>query len=353
MPKAILIDPEKDPRWDSFVAAHPHGRVCHTAGWKKVLESSFGHLKGYYYVVEDEKGNIRAGLPVFEVKSWLLGNRLVSMPFSTLCDPLLSDPKDMNLLFAAVVKLAESKAVSHVEIKTLCCNSFAPASGFKQVRYHKYHYLDLNRSINNIQKSFHRSTRYNIRRSEKEELQVADIRGKKDIDVFYRLYCLTRKHIGLPPQPYGFIKNYIDYLAATDSGSVLFALHQGRIVAGGIFLKNKDRFSDEYRVWDRKFNALRPNYFLYWEAIKKAHADGYALFDFGRTSISNQSLLEFKGHWGTEVADMPHFILSEKEDSAAVSQEEKRSYQLIQAFSRKCPQPVFKWLGNFFYRHLG
>jgi len=68
-----LIDPITDPRWDKFVESHPFGWVCHLSGWKQVLEKSFKHIQGYCFVLVDENDNIKAGLPVYELKSCLAG----------------------------------------------------------------------------------------------------------------------------------------------------------------------------------------------------------------------------------------------------------------------------------------
>jgi hypothetical protein len=64
MDKISFIEPESDPRWDEYVAQHPHGWICHLSGWKKVLEKSFTHMKGYYPAIVDEAGTIKAALPV-------------------------------------------------------------------------------------------------------------------------------------------------------------------------------------------------------------------------------------------------------------------------------------------------
>lgn len=49
------------------------------------------HERQLYFALLDKSAErIEDGLPVFHVKSLLLGDRLVSIPFATLCDPLVS-----------------------------------------------------------------------------------------------------------------------------------------------------------------------------------------------------------------------------------------------------------------------
>ena len=88
--EVIIIDPLNDERWDKFVENHNWGWLCHLAGWKQVLEKSFKHMKGYFLVLlNNRKKHIKAALPVYQVKSWMTGNKLVSIPFATLSDPLV------------------------------------------------------------------------------------------------------------------------------------------------------------------------------------------------------------------------------------------------------------------------
>ena len=63
-----IINPITDDRWDRFVESHPFGWICHLSGWKKMLESTFPHIKGHYIALLDSNGNIQAALPIFEVR---------------------------------------------------------------------------------------------------------------------------------------------------------------------------------------------------------------------------------------------------------------------------------------------
>ena len=67
----------QESEWDSFVARHLWGSLYHTSEWKRVIEQAFPHIRGGFVVLrEGAHGEIRAGLPVYRVKSWLLGKRL-------------------------------------------------------------------------------------------------------------------------------------------------------------------------------------------------------------------------------------------------------------------------------------
>src|SRR5262245_12400266 len=84
--------PESDfAEWDEFVQHHEWGLVGHLSGWKRAIEETFAHIRGQVLVLRSsDTGAILAGIPVYEVESRFVGNRTVSIPFATLCDPLVS-----------------------------------------------------------------------------------------------------------------------------------------------------------------------------------------------------------------------------------------------------------------------
>lgn len=97
--RVYSIQPHRDVRWNQFVQNHPFGWVCHLSEWKNILEESFPNIKGYYYVcLDDEEKNIRSALPLFLVKSRILKKRIVSIPFASVCDIIVSTKEDYHAL---------------------------------------------------------------------------------------------------------------------------------------------------------------------------------------------------------------------------------------------------------------
>src|ERR1700733_7670137 len=78
---AQWLSQDLETEWDAFVFGHPVGSVYHTSAWKRVLEQAFPHIRGRVLVLRRaDSDQIQGGLPVYKVSSWLLGNRLVSIP---------------------------------------------------------------------------------------------------------------------------------------------------------------------------------------------------------------------------------------------------------------------------------
>lgn len=347
----VLIDPVKDKRWDRFVEEHPFGWLCHLSGWRNVLENSFKHIKGYYLTIQHQE-NIKAALPIFEVKSWLIGNRLISIPFATLCDPLVSSADEMKTLMKSGKKLAEELGVSYVEVRTLASSLLVNNSSVGIDDNYKQHYIELNQSPDDLRKTFDRTcVRQRINRAEKSNLNIKTGENEADLKSFYKLYFMTRKNIGLPPQPYKFIKAIWEEFYPSKNISLLLAEHNKQPIAALMLFKYKNRVSAEYSATDNEYRNYSPNHLLFWEAIKSAYKEGYEIFDFGRTSKNNISLMDFKKRWGTKLIDIPIVYYPKEALIKNGERESSRKYKIINKICRNVPDSALTMIGNFIYRH--
>jgi len=334
---------------------HPFGWICHLSGWKQVLEKSFKHMKGYYFALMDDAGEkIQAGLPVYHVKSRLTGNRLVSIPFATLCDPLVLKKQDMADLTEKVLSLSKDLDCSYVEIRTL--KAGAPVlqdCEVKNTNLYKNHYLKIDGHLESLKRSFHRTcVRKNIKRAAKNNLKVRIASDAFDINVFYRLYANTRKSLGLPSHPIRFIRSIWETFSS--SGRVVFLISElnSEPIASMLLFKFKDKLAAEYLGWNIKFKAYHPSVHIYWEAIKFAHYKGCKEFDFGRASTNNKGLVDFKRRWGTYERNLPSFYVLNTKSSQPVD-ETSLKYIAARKLCLALPENAYRYLGNFIYNHMG
>lgn len=277
-----IIDPVADERWDKFVESHPFGWICHLSGWRKVLEESFTHLKGYFLALINREGEIKAGLPIYEIRSWLTDHRLVSIPFATLCDPLISTKEEMEILFNAAIILLRRCNASYIEIRTLSSAPLICDERFGARSFYKHHYLLLDIDPEQLKRKFHRScVRQRISRAVESQMSFRIGDRESDLENFYQLHKMTRKRLSLPPQPYCFFKSLWDTFWPKRRIIMLMAEKEGKGIASLILFKFKNRVSAEFAASDEAYKHFSPNHFLFWEAIKLAYREGYKIIDFG------------------------------------------------------------------------
>lgn len=356
MDEIKIIDPLTDTRWDKFVGNHPLGWVVHLSGWKKVIEQTFSHIQGHYLaLIDTETDEIKAGIPIYEIRSWLTGKRLVSIPFATVSDVLASNSHQSALLINEAIKLLNRLKYAHMEIRALNASLLVHHAQLIENHDYKHHYLDLSAGQEAIWNQLnYKAIRYEINKANKNKLKIKIADDENDLHIFYHLYSMTRKRLGLPSQPYLFFKRLYDTFSASNNIAILLAFLEDQAIAGHFLFIYNGRTSVEATGMNDDYRKISPNHFLFWEGIKLACVEGCKIYDFGRTSIFNPSLLNFKKRWDTTEVDLYTFYYDrERKRLNMTSRESSLSYKLIRYMCNKSPGFIQPVLSRFCYRHLG
>ena len=353
--KYTLMEGSTDAKeWDAFVRRHPLGWMCALSGWQRVIEHAFPHIRGHVLTLRDADGAIRAGLPIYTVKSWLLGTRLVSVPFATLSDPLVASREDAAGLLALLRRFQTQLSVKRVEIKTSKSTSYFEVSDFMIDRFYKHHFLYLDRPPDILRKSFGRTAiRQMISKAAKKGVAVSCASAEHELHAFYDLFSETRRRLALPASPYRFFQAMWKAFQPDGHVLLLMARYQGQLAGGVLILKWGNTFALEYACDIPQFRKDGVIQLLYWEALRMAHAESYKVFSFGRTSPNNSGLMAFKAHWGTQVEDLPLLITPPTMQPGMHSSDQKWQYRSVRALTRYAPRFFHQGLSNFLYGHWG
>src|SRR3954465_10778423 len=83
-----LVDPADEPRWDTFVTAHPRGTAYHLSGWATVMRRSYG-FRPLSLTLRGKSPDQLAGVfPLNYKRGPVSGSRLKSLPVATYGGPL-------------------------------------------------------------------------------------------------------------------------------------------------------------------------------------------------------------------------------------------------------------------------
>ncbi len=350
---ARIVDPVFDPRWDAFVEKHPLGCIFHHSAWKQVLLKSFGHLQPFYCVAEDEQMTIRGAIPCVLVKSRMTGKRLVSLPFSLYCDPLIDTPETFVSLKDRLFCEYKANAASFWVLRVRVATGQVVSTPFQDFVGYKNHILSLEPDLNELMHRFDRKcVQSHIHKAERSEIEIREAEDEDDIRIFFGLHVKTRKKFGTPPQPFRFFKNMWDILMPKGMMMVLTAWYQNEPISSLLCLKYKAHVHAEYIGTNETFRELGPNILLFWTAIQKARNQAYRFFEFGSTSVHNEGLLQFKRRWGTVEEDIHHFFYPEvKGFSSNFSRGKEGS--ILSRCMKHSPDWFFIQAGKLAYRHLG
>jgi hypothetical protein len=352
------LGPHEDTEWDAFVADHPFGLVYHLSAWKNVLHSAFPHIRGGFLVLRDGgSGRIQAGMPVYTVKSWLLGRRISSLPFSSFCDPLVTSAEQFSMLLPELEALRKRSKSRLVEVRSSRTGEHLEESSLERSSTYKHHYLFLNDDLDELFRRFSKSSvRQKIQQAERAGVTVEKRDDEQGLKICHTILAATRSRRALPVLPFSFFRAMGEFLRPQHL-KIFLAYQAGKPVAFHLILRFSDLWISEYSGnTDEAQNGV--NQLLYWETIKAAHAAGAKTFSFGRTSATNEGLLSYKRRWAPVEEDLAEFSLypntgSAAKEGAKTSRENSLAYRLTQLVLSKAPDPISRAIGNYCYRHLG
>jgi len=350
--RAYCINPLEDPRWNEFVQRHPRASVFHSRPWLDALARTYGY-EPIVYTTSPPSHDIENGIPFCRVDSWVTGRRLVSLPFSDHCEPLVDAEEDMNLLTAALDQRSTRDNLRYIEMRPLePIAMFAPLC--RTTVTYTFHQLDLGAGIDSLFRGFHKSsTQRKVRRAEREGLTYREGTTESLLDAFYGLLTLTRKRHMLPPQPREWFTNLIACFGKALKIRVVFKADQA--IAAMLTLRHKDTLVYKYGACDTRFNNLGSMHLLFWTAIQEAKADGLRTFDLGRSDADQPGLITFKSRWGATQSVLTYSRYSASENSRHVFdlQPEKWKSKAAKYVLAHLPLSVLSSLSPVLYRHVG
>jgi hypothetical protein len=349
---ANCIEPLEDSRWEPFLEKHPRASVFHSSPWLQALSRTYG-FQPIAYTTSSPGEDLENAMVFCPVESWLTGRRLVSLPFSDHCEPLVDTVEDQDILTAALMRKVEDERWSYLELRPLESFDVATSLPRTEVTY-AFHQLDLWPDIDTIFSSFHKSsTQRKIRRAEREGLSYREGTTPDLMDDFFRLFTLSRKRQGLAPQSKKWFANLMECFG--DAFKVRVALKADVAVAAMITIRHKDTLTYKYGCSDPHFNRMGSMHLLFWNAIQEAKFSGLRFLDFGRCDAGQEGLITFKNRWGARQSVLTYARYGAEEKSTHIfdlygSQWKSRAAKFA---LRHIPPAILPVIGQLMYQHIG
>ena len=345
-PKIFEINPLQDPRWKAFVNLHPNASIFHQVEWLEALKSCYGYVP-VALSFSPPGSALENGLLFCEVRSRLTGNRLVSIPFSDHCEPLLSDPEELEQFVEDLAERVDKNQWKYFEIRaTLYTPNDEKCLGISENYY--LHRLDLRPDEQTLFNNFHKDcVQRKIRRAEREGLRYEEGTSETQLQHFYKLMIMTRRRQGFPPQPLRWFRSLIGCMGRDIQ--IRVALKGDRPVASILTVVSKKGLVYKYGCSDSRFSNLGGTALLFWNAIQEAKANGGEEFDMGRSNIDNPGLKIFKERWGAERSALNYWRYPLQSAFSNPERLIKHAKQLISI----TPDKALMMLGNLLYRHVG
>jgi len=341
------LDPIHDPRWPKLLERDGRASVFHTRGWLESLRRSYGY-DPVVFTSSAPHQDLTSGVAFCRVNSWMTGRRMVSLPFSDHCEPLVNGPDEGSEILSFLRDEVESQRLKYVEIRPLNPILEAAAGSCESGKF-CFHKLDLLAGTDQIFRGLHKdSIRRKIQRAEREGLVYEKGSDRALLEKFYNLFVMTRRRHGLPPSPLYWFSNLLACLG--EKAQIRIASKGGQAVAGIFTLTHKNSIVYKYGGSDMRSSNLGGTPFLFWRTIVEAKAEGLHELDLGRSDIDNEGLITFKERLGGVRSILVYRRLSKKHTQAFHAPWKSRVAKRMLSYAS---DSVRIQVGNLLYRHLG
>ncbi|OGM31402.1 hypothetical protein A2803_05465 [Candidatus Woesebacteria bacterium RIFCSPHIGHO2_01_FULL_44_21] len=167
--------------------------------------------------------------------------------------------------------------------------------------------IDLTRSEDELLKSFHPKTRYNIRYAERKGVMVVEDNSAKAFEKYLELMRQTVQRQGFYAHSEKYHRLMWKYLRKANIAHLLVANSGKEVLTTWILFKSKDALYYPYGASSGKDQNLQPNSLMMWTAIKFGKKHKLKYFDLwgreegrGFTRFKegfNPEVVEFLGTW--------------------------------------------------------
>ena len=340
------IDPINDPRWAALAGSHPRASLFHSPKWLKALQMAYG-FKSIAISTCAPGSELSDGLVYCQVNSWLTGRRLVSLPFSDHCDPLVEHPADADRMLRYLERYVDEGRWKHIEIRPV---SFEPSSNttIERSSVYYFHRINLRPSLDDLRRNCHKDgVQRKVRRAEREGLKYEEGRSSELLKKFYGLLLMTRRRHHLPPQPLEWFRSLI---VAFGNDLKIRVLSKDEVAVASILtLSNNKTMVYKYGCSNQAFHNLGGMPFLLWRTIQEAKESGFEELDLGRSDHDNQGLIEFKDRLGGVRTLLNYWTYPHREAESRAGFKKKFADKIISIM----PNLSLETVGKLLYKHFG
>lgn len=342
MTRAAISCWEEAQEWNSLILSTPGYSFFHSAAWARVISETYGYSP---CLMVCREGDRFAALPIAVVPRLLAGRKGVCLPFSDSCVPVSTDPHILKELWAGLLRLARDERWSALEVHGDCRGAdFSPYESYYE------HIITLDARLEKAFASLRSSTRRNIQRSASEGVAIELRCCASAVDEYYRLHCITRKRLGVPPQPKSFFDSVYRQVIEPGNGFVLRARWREKTVSAAMFLHFGKKAVYKFGASLPDNEHLRPNNLVMWEAIKWYASRGFESLSLGRSDKDGHGLLQFKNGWGAECRELTYWRWPALRGKG--TRPRKAPRHLAGSVLRLMPIPLLRMAGNMLYRYF-
>ena len=332
------------PRLEAYLVRNgPLIELSRHPGWLNVLARGMRHTP---YCLEVREGERTCGfLALADVKSFLFGRFLVSMPYLNYGGPVADDEETATILIDQAAQLADDLGVRYLELRHELA-TVHPA--LKHSRTDKVHMrLDLPADVGQLWKNIGSKVRNQVDKGTRNDLKVS-WGGREAVADFYAVFSQNMRDLGTPVYSQRLFTAILEQFP--DRAELCVVRAGTEPVAAALLLHGWGVTEVPSASSLRSHNHTCANMLLYWHLLKRTVERGQDVFDFGRSS-ENSSTMRFKKQWGASPSPSGWQFYVRQGNLGSMQKENPRYQKFIQIWQR-LPVTVTQMMGPMIVRGI-
>lgn len=328
--------------WEEFVRDNSDATFFHRVEWLAIQEDIFGHRAHFLYAEGD--GRLEGILPLAEVRSWLFGNSLVSLPFASYGGVVARTEGAALALVVEAQRLARELRVDFLELRN---TSRRHAEWPTQELYVAFR-MSIPAVLDDKMLCIPQKRRNMIRKAQKQGLRAVP---NDSVERFFPVFAANARDHGTPTLP----RVYFEQLTksfGSDCAILSVDDANGRCISSIMCFFHRGEVLAYYAGELPEARKLAANDLKYWEVMKWAQARGCIRFDIGRSKRGTGSF-DFKTLWGFTAHPLYYQYALNGRDSVPQNNPSNPKYRLMIRAWQRLPLPVANVIGPLVVRALG
>ncbi len=342
--KLDIINPVESKEWDKVVLSNQDYSFFHSRCWARTLLDSYNFIPLYFSIVQN--GKLAVLIPVMEISNALIRKKGVSLPFTDMSNPIIDAEIPWRDVYDALIVYGKNAGWKSLEIRG---DDHVNDESIPSTDYFN-HTLPLESDEEAMFRGFSNGTKGNIKKAEREGVEVSITTDRSSLEEFYKLHSATRKRHGMPPQPFSFFAAVHTHVLSTNNGLVALARIKGKPIAGAVFFHFGAKAVYKYSASDMAYQNVRANNLVLWEAIRWYGRNKFTTLCLGRTEPANGGLRHYKSSWGAREEILKYYKYDFSK--GAYVKEESRMPIFYETIFRNMPSPLLEALGSVLYKYV-
>ncbi|MBI2426948.1 MAG: peptidoglycan bridge formation glycyltransferase FemA/FemB family protein [Candidatus Kerfeldbacteria bacterium] len=280
---SITIQPiESKEQWEQFVLGERPHSFLHAWNWGE-FQVAQGEAIRHIGLFD---GNTLVGVALLVTVRARRGS-FVFCPHGPVMDWGHTDYR--SAFFHYVQTYARKQKVDFIRISPLLLQSDEHVQFFRDARYrnapiHMHPELawmvDVTKSEQDLLLDMRKTTRYCIKRSEKEGVAIEKSTDSNALTEFYRLYAETVDRHQFVPFSREYLENELTIFGADHQAMMFSARYNGGVIASALVIFYADSSFYHQGASSKKYPKVPAAYLLQWEVMKEAKRRGLRYHNF-------------------------------------------------------------------------